>query len=152
MGESFVQEEPLTVRLQGLLKDYRPGISIFKELLQNADDAGARNIVFCFWNFPLIFQSYVIDTTWHGKEKLFDQGLAEHQGPALLVHDDSVFAEKDFDSLKSLGHSVKRDDKTTTGKFGLGFNSVLPMKVKLTIGLWMDWHSIDTHRNFAYRF
>jgi len=48
MGESFVQEEPLTVRLQGLLKDYRPGISIFKELLQNADDAGARNIVFCF--------------------------------------------------------------------------------------------------------
>jgi hypothetical protein len=48
MAESYDQEEPLTVRLRGLLTEYPPGISILKELLQNADDAGAKNIVFFF--------------------------------------------------------------------------------------------------------
>jgi sacsin len=45
MAESFDQEEPLTVRLGGLLIEYPPGVSILKELLQNADDAGASTIV-----------------------------------------------------------------------------------------------------------
>lgn len=45
MIESFDQEEPLTVRLRGLLTEYPPGVSILKELLQNADDAGARTVV-----------------------------------------------------------------------------------------------------------
>jgi len=45
MAESFDQKEPLTVRLSGLLTEYPPGDSILKELLQNADDAGARVVV-----------------------------------------------------------------------------------------------------------
>jgi len=45
MAESFGQEEPLTVRLSGLLTEYPPGDSTLKELLQNADDAGARVVV-----------------------------------------------------------------------------------------------------------
>jgi sacsin len=45
MAESFDQEEPLTVRLRGLLTEYPPGDSTLKELLQNADDAGARVVV-----------------------------------------------------------------------------------------------------------
>jgi len=69
-------------------------------------------------------QTYAIDTTWHGKERLCDAGLAEHQGPALLVYNDAVFTDKDFDSLKKLGNSMKIKDKMATGKFGLGFNSV----------------------------
>jgi len=48
MTQSFCQEEPLTVRLNGLLTEYPPGISTLKELLQNADDAGAKTIVFQF--------------------------------------------------------------------------------------------------------
>jgi sacsin len=34
------------------------------------------------------------------------------------------FDANDFDSLQHLGDSLKRDDATKTGKFGLGFNSV----------------------------
>lgn len=45
MAESFNVAEPLTKRLSGLLKEYPPGVSILRELLQNADDAGATSIV-----------------------------------------------------------------------------------------------------------
>jgi sacsin len=45
MAKPFRQEESLAVRLKGILSEYPPGVSIFKELLQNADDAGAKIIV-----------------------------------------------------------------------------------------------------------
>jgi len=45
MAESFDVEERLTVRINGLLTEYPPGDSTLKELLQNADDAGARVVV-----------------------------------------------------------------------------------------------------------
>jgi len=45
MPESLDIVEPLTTRLRGLLKEYHPGISILKELLQNADDAKASTVV-----------------------------------------------------------------------------------------------------------
>lgn len=43
--ETFEQDEPFTVRLRGILTEYPPGVSILKEMLQNADDAGAHVIV-----------------------------------------------------------------------------------------------------------
>ena len=58
---------------------------------------------------------------------MIDNGLAEHQGPALLVYNDAVFTEADFNSLLRLGDSVKMQNKLATGKFGLGFNSVWPV-------------------------
>jgi hypothetical protein len=45
MAERFQQDEPITVRLRGILNEYPPGVSTLKELLQNADDAGAKLIV-----------------------------------------------------------------------------------------------------------
>jgi sacsin len=41
----FEQGETFTDRLRGILEEYPPGVSILKELLQNADDAGAKLIV-----------------------------------------------------------------------------------------------------------
>lgn len=52
MAETFQQEESLTVRLNGILTEYPPGVSTLKELLQNADDAGATLIVPEF-SFPI---------------------------------------------------------------------------------------------------
>ena len=40
--ESFHQQEDLTTRLHNILEEYPAGVGIFKEFLQNADDAGAR--------------------------------------------------------------------------------------------------------------
>lgn len=39
------QRQPLTVALRKICRDYPAGAGIFKELLQNADDAGASTIV-----------------------------------------------------------------------------------------------------------
>jgi hypothetical protein len=67
MAESFDQQEPLTVRLAGLLTEYPPGISTLKELLQNADDAGAKSIV-SFLLLPFNFYRHIL-LTRHGMEK-----------------------------------------------------------------------------------
>lgn len=43
--DRFEQDEPFTTRLRGILAEYPPGTTILKELLQNADDAGAKVVV-----------------------------------------------------------------------------------------------------------
>ena len=65
----------------------------------------------------LVTKTYPID-------KLLHDQLGEYQGPALLVRNNSVFQEKDFESLARVGDSFKRHDASATGKFGRGFNSV----------------------------
>jgi sacsin len=68
-----------------------------------------------------------------------DESLAEYQGPALMVYNNSKFSETDFHSLKSLGDSQKVSNKLSTGKFGLGFSSVhVILLIELMVGLWMD--------------
>jgi sacsin len=39
------QRQPLTVSLRKICRDYPAGAGILKELLQNADDAGASTVV-----------------------------------------------------------------------------------------------------------
>lgn len=45
-------------------------------------------------------------------------------GPALLFYNDSTFQEADFRSLARIGQGSKLEKLSTTGRFGLGFNSV----------------------------
>lgn len=49
--------------------------------------------------------------------------LAQFQGPALLSFNDAVFTEADFESISSIGQSVKRAQQGKTGRFGVGFNA-----------------------------
>ena len=49
LGFEFEQTgpyEPLTTRLSNILKEYKEGVGVFKELIQNADDAGASKSSF----------------------------------------------------------------------------------------------------------
>jgi sacsin len=39
------QRQPLTVSLRKICRDYPAGAGVLKELLQNADDAGASTVV-----------------------------------------------------------------------------------------------------------
>ncbi len=80
--------------------------------MQNADDARATEI------------EYVLDTKTYNDSPLMYDELREYHGPALLARNNSVFRDQDFSSLSSVGDSGKRYDPATTGKFGLGFNSV----------------------------
>ena len=112
-GESFGQHEELTDRLNGILDGYPPD-GILKELVQNADDAEASEIHF------------IHDTRSLGCEKVAieDETCEEIQGPALCVYNDRPFTKKDLEGIKKLGIGSKRDTIETTGRYGIGFNSV----------------------------
>ena len=84
-----------------------------QELLQNCDDAGARHVTFMLDKRKSCSSGSAVPAS-----------LKPFFGPALLQYDDAMFKEKDFRSLSEPGNSCKKMDPTSTGKFGLGFNSV----------------------------
>ena len=105
------QHEPLTRRLKNILKDY-PWQALVKEMLQNAEDAGASKF------------KILIDRRPRGKESLLTPQMADQQGPCLWFYNDAVFEEKDFQALVSLGQGSKAGEKGKIGRHGLGFNSI----------------------------
>ena len=130
----FGQREPLTRRIRTLLKDYPDGLSIPKELLQNADDAQATEA--CL----------MLDLRTHTTKQLINNKLAQFQGPALVFWDNKPFQDSDFHNLCEFGGETKLGDRTKIGKFGLGFNSVynltdLPQFVSKTSYCVLDPHA-----------
>ena len=103
------QRESLTRRLRGIVEDYKDNIDVFKELIQNADDAGATKVKF------------LLDWRQHPKENLFTDELGHWQGPALYAYNDSVFSDEDFANICELGGATKKCDPLKIGRFGLGF-------------------------------
>ncbi|TRY93650.1 hypothetical protein DNTS_021149 [Danionella cerebrum] len=112
--EQSGQREPLTVRIKNILEEYPSVADIFKELLQNADDANATEC------------SFLIDMrkNLEIRENLLDPGMMVCHGPALWSFNNSVFSDTDFLNITRLGGSMKRCEADKVGKFGLGFNSV----------------------------
>lgn len=110
-AKNFQQHQPITTGLRIICESY-PSNTCLRELLQNADDAGATEI------------EYVLDTNTYTHSPLLHNDLAEYHGPALLARNNSVFTDEDFVSLSKVGDSRKRHDVAATGKFGQGFNSV----------------------------
>ncbi|XP_050957006.1 sacsin-like, partial [Labeo rohita] len=94
---------PFIDYLKEILRRYPDG----GQILKNADDAGASTVVFkkafTFWT----------------RAESFD--LA---GPALYSFNDAAFSEEDWEGIQRVGRSIKKDDPTKVGRFGIGFNSV----------------------------
>eukprot|EP00798_Chlamydomonas_sp_ICE-L_P006708 gene6708-3378_t len=107
----FGQKVDLTARIREVLLNYPEGTSILKESIQNADDARATVVRFC------------LDRRQHPTGSLLGPSLASFQGASLLVYNDSVFSEKDYESISRIGESVKKEQAGKTGRFGVGFNS-----------------------------
>ncbi len=93
--------------LADVYKDAGDGRTLFRELVQNADDAGARRLRFT-----------VLERGWpHADNSLL-------RGPALLVANDGPFSDKDREGLhKAIGGS-KEEDVHKIGTFGIGLKSV----------------------------
>jgi hypothetical protein len=93
--------------LSDVYKEAGDGRTLLRELVQNADDAGAERLVFG-----------VLDRGWP------QAGNSLLRGPALLVANDGPFPAKDRDALhRALGGS-KADDTDKVGRFGVGLKSV----------------------------
>ncbi|CAE8650392.1 unnamed protein product, partial [Polarella glacialis] len=126
------QSEPLTRRLRNILKDY-PWQSLVKEMLQNAEDAGAKTF------------RMLVDRRPRGCSSLLTSEMASWQGPCLWFYNDSVFEEKDFAALVSLGQGSKGGEAGKIGRHGLGFNSIfnvtdLPSVLSRRSVLFLDPH------------
>ena len=85
---------------------YGDGFTVFRELLQNADDAKSKRVVL----------------------KIFD-GWAEAknpllQGPGVLLINDGEFDARSSEGMQTFGGSVKATDQEAVGRFGLGQKSV----------------------------
>ena len=106
--------EPLVTRLKSILKDYKDGLTIIKELIQNADDANATEVNICY------------DGRMHSIEQssLLFRGMARCHGPALIVHNNSTFSDEDFVNITKLAGATKQQKPLKIGQFGVGFCSV----------------------------
>ena len=111
-GRPFGQSEPLTKRLKNILRQYPAGEEILKELLQNADDAGATELHISF------------DKRHYGTKRVFSEKWRSLQGPAICVYNNRPFTEADIEGIQNLGRGGKRSDPASTGQYGIGFNAV----------------------------
>eukprot|EP01125_Pyxidicula_operculata_P016750 TRINITY_DN5794_c0_g1_i1.p1 TRINITY_DN5794_c0_g1~~TRINITY_DN5794_c0_g1_i1.p1 ORF type:complete len:3042 (-),score=541.68 TRINITY_DN5794_c0_g1_i1:56-8728(-) len=109
--ELYGQKEPLMVSLNSIINEYSDS-SMFTEMVQNADDAGATEVFFIF------------DHDSYGTESLISKSMKEFQGPSILIYNNSKFTEQDFKAITQLRVGSKKNDPNKIGQFGVGFNSV----------------------------
>ena len=75
-------------------------VAMCQELVQNADDAGAKVVKF------LVDER--ANAQW--RTGLLTPALADLQGPALWVFNDAQFSSQDFHNLRKLGGATKKGD------------------------------------------
>ena len=93
---------------RSLLSDRYSKSAILKELLQNADDAGATKVLVASVVTP------------HGcTHELLTQG-----SPAVVILNDGEFKDRDAVAICQFGLNNKSGEAATIGKFGLGLKSV----------------------------
>ena len=110
--EDAGQHEPLTTRLRNILKEYKDGLTIIKEMIQNADDAEATEV------------NILYDSRTHTTQNLILKGMGSSHGPALIVHNNRTFSCEDFENITKLAGATKSNKPLKIGKFGVGFCSV----------------------------
>lgn len=95
------------LRLQQILREgYASGFTIFKELLQNAEDAGARRLV----------------VAGHGGFPNAANPLL--RAPGLIIANDGRVLARHMDAITRASGGSKADERSAVGRFGLGQKSV----------------------------
>lgn len=104
--------QSITGRLREAIDEYGGNVDIFKELIQNADDAHATQVKF------------IIDWRHHPNTALLEPEMKHWQGPALLAYNDGVFNHNDLENICEVAGGSKKSDPTKIGRFGIGFCSI----------------------------
>ncbi len=104
---SLDEIKAIQIILADVYKDAGDGRTLFRELVQNADDANARHLEFT-----------VLERGW------LDAKNSLLRDSALLVTNDGPFSDNDREALhKAIGGS-KEDEVDKIGTFGIGLKSV----------------------------
>lgn len=119
----------LTTNIINLISDnlrdrYRSGFPIIKELIQNADDAGASRVVFGVHEGFATLQHPLLT------------------GPALYLFNDGNFRETDKRAITSFAENSKAGEPGTIGKFGLGMKSAFHLCEAF---LYIAWDGSNVH-------
>ena len=130
------QYEELTTRIKSILKDYESSIDVFKEMVQNADDAKANTV------------KVLIDYHSYPSATLVEPIMKHWQGPALYFYNDAQFTKKDFQNIMKIFGETKIDDSMKIGKFGLGFNTVYHLTDVPSFVSGRFIHFLDPHRQY----
>lgn len=101
-------EEDLVPRIRDLIDGYSKD-SILKEYLQNADDSGATELVV---TYDKRMHSSLINTKFDAAKET-----------SLLLFNNAIFKEKDFDAIVKISAQGKISEANSTGRFGQGFSS-----------------------------
>jgi len=107
----YSPEEAQINAIKQLLHGYGSTFAVFKEFIQNAEDAGSTHLHFLY-----------IDGVETASHPLL-------HGPSLLIADNGHFTQKDSHAIPSLHLGTKPTDERAIGKFGIGLKSVF---------LWCD--------------
>ena len=106
----FHLKEELTDRISKIIRDYGSNINMLKEMLQNADDAGASDMKIIF------------DLHHYNSNHIFNKGDVLN-GPSIIITNNSEFSNEDLVGIQSIGRGSKANSDKI-GQFGIGFNSV----------------------------
>ncbi len=100
--------EDLTTRISNVLRQYSIE-QAFNEFLANASDAGATQ-----------FDILVDEFTSNARNILSPEMAPLLTSPAIVIHNDAVFSDSDFQGIKRIGLGSKQGRVDTFGKFGFG--------------------------------
>jgi hypothetical protein len=104
--------EALTLRIRNVLIQYTVE-QAFTEFLANAADAGATTF------------GIILDEQPALADRMLSSALANLQThPSLIIYNDAVFEDKDFDGILDVALGGKFDRPDTIGQFGLGVMSM----------------------------
>ncbi|XP_041369664.1 sacsin-like [Gigantopelta aegis] len=105
---------------------------IEKEMIQNAEDAGARQV-------KVLYEGRQCNRTEDLAQLEYPSHLKALQGPGLCVFNDAKFTEKDWEGIQMIQSSNKEQDRLKVGRYGLGFKSVFHVTDWLCIisGEWI---------------
>ncbi|KAG9043185.1 hypothetical protein FS837_009920 [Tulasnella sp. UAMH 9824] len=118
------EQVDVTSALKNILDNYPAGSATLREILQNTDDAGAKKQVFALGFYTLLSDLLInCHTRKFGLNSLVGGELHVCQGPAIIATNDGYFKPQDWDAITTILDSSKKQDETSTGKYGLGFRS-----------------------------